>query len=52
MKDHPFVDGNKRIAAAMFLWFLERNGILYPRPGEKDVLVNTTTQLLCDGGDD
>ncbi len=28
VKDHPFVDGNKRIAAALFLWFLERNGVL------------------------
>ncbi len=28
VKDHPFVDGNKRIAAALFLWFLERNGAL------------------------
>ena len=28
IKNHPFTDGNKRIAAALFLWFLERNGIL------------------------
>jgi len=28
-KDHAFVDGNKRIAAALFLWFLEKNGVLY-----------------------
>ncbi len=29
MKNHSFVDGNKRIAAALFLWFLEKNGVLY-----------------------
>jgi len=29
VKDHPFVDGNKRIGAALFLRFLEKNGLLY-----------------------
>ncbi|MFM8950841.1 MAG: RhuM family protein [Bacteroidota bacterium] len=29
VKNHAFVDGNKRIAAACFLLFLSRNGILY-----------------------
>jgi prophage maintenance system killer protein len=28
VKDHPFVDGNKRIAASLFLWFLDRNQAL------------------------
>ena len=28
-KNHSFSDGNKRIAAFLFLYFLERNGILY-----------------------
>ena len=28
VKNHAFVDGNKRIAAALFLWFMERNGAL------------------------
>lgn len=28
-KNHSFVDGNKRIAAALFICFLESNGILY-----------------------
>jgi death-on-curing protein len=28
-KNHPFVDGNKRVAAAVCLTFLERNGLLY-----------------------
>jgi len=34
VKNHAFVDGNKRIAAALFLWFLERNGILIDAAGE------------------
>ena len=28
-KNHSFVDGNKRIAASIFLYFLDRNNILY-----------------------
>jgi death-on-curing family protein len=35
VKNHAFVDGNKRIAAALFLWFLERNGILVNSAGER-----------------
>lgn len=34
VKNHAFVDGNKRIAAACFLLFLEQNGILYTSTGE------------------
>ncbi len=34
VKNHAFVDGNKRIAAACFLLFLERNGILFNSTGE------------------
>lgn len=34
VKNHSFIDGNKRIAAACFLYFLERNGLLYQKPGE------------------
>ncbi len=33
VKNHPFVDGNKRIGAALFLWFLEKNGALYLADG-------------------
>ncbi len=29
VKNHSFTDGNKRIAAALFLWFLEKNRLLY-----------------------
>jgi hypothetical protein len=37
IKDHPFVDGNKRIGAALFLWFLEKNGVLYHANGTKRI---------------
>ncbi len=36
-KDHAFVDGNKRIAASLFLWFLEKNGVLYLSEGERRI---------------
>jgi prophage maintenance system killer protein len=35
VKNHSFVDGNKRIAAALFLWFLEKNRMLYQADGSK-----------------
>ena len=28
-KNHSFFDGNKRIAAMMFLYFLDKNGVLF-----------------------
>ncbi len=34
VKNHAFVDGNKRIAAACFLLFLERNGLLHTNSGQ------------------
>ncbi|MEM7659118.1 MAG: RhuM family protein [Bacteroidota bacterium] len=34
VKNHAFVDGNKRIAAACFLLFLQRNGMLYQESGQ------------------
>ena len=34
-KNHSFSDGNKRIAATLFLWFLNNNGILYREDGSK-----------------
>ena len=34
-KNHSFFDGNKRIAATVFLYFLDRNGILYDDQGNK-----------------
>ena len=35
VKNHAFVDGNKRIAAALLLWFLDRNGVLVNNAGER-----------------
>jgi prophage maintenance system killer protein len=37
IKDHPFVDGNKRIGAALFLWFLEKNEALYRPDGTRRI---------------
>ena len=34
VKDHPFLDGNKRIAAALFLYFLDRNSALFTETGK------------------
>jgi prophage maintenance system killer protein len=34
-KNHSFTDGNKRIAAAMFLYFLDRNSLLIDSEGNK-----------------
>ena len=34
-KNHSFLDGNKRIAAACFLYFLNENGLLYSASGDK-----------------
>ncbi len=45
VKNHSFVDGNKRIAASIFLWFLERNGILYKEDGSKRIADNALVAL-------
>lgn len=37
VKNHSFVDGNKRIAATLFLWFMQNNGILYRPNGTKRI---------------
>ncbi len=45
VKDHPFTDGNKRIASALFLWFLEKNGALYLPGGERRIGPETLVAL-------
>ena len=45
IKNHSFVDGNKRIAAAIFLWFLDSNKILYKSTGEKRIADNALVAL-------
>ena len=44
-KNHSFSDGNKRIAAMLFLWFLSNNGILYGADGNKRIGNNTLVAL-------
>ena len=44
-KNHSFSDGNKRIAAFLFLWFLEKNGILYREDGSRLIDNNTLVAL-------
>lgn len=45
VKNHSFSDGNKRIAAMLFLWFMEKNGILYGQDGLKRIAGNTLVAL-------
>ena len=44
-KNHSFSDGNKRIAATLFLWFLNENRILYRPDGSKRLPGNTLVAL-------
>ena len=45
VKNHSFVDGNKRIATTLFLWFLENNGLLYHSDGTKRIGDNALVAL-------
>lgn len=45
IKDHPFSDGNKRIGAFMFIWFLEKNKHLLKKSGELKINDNALTAL-------
>jgi prophage maintenance system killer protein len=44
-KNHSFIDGNKRIAAFIFLYFLDRNGILFDLSGRKIIDDNALVAL-------
>ena len=44
-KNHSFSDGNKRIAATLFLWFMNNNGILYNADGTKRIADNTLVAI-------
>ncbi len=44
-KNHSFTDGNKRIAAFLFLYFMDRNGILYDDSGRKRIADNALVAL-------
>jgi death-on-curing family protein len=45
IKDHPFIDGNKRIASFLFIYFLDKNDYLYRPSGEKKINDNALTTL-------
>ena len=45
IKDHPFVDGNKRIASFLFIYFLDKSDFLYRKNGEKKINDNALTAL-------
>ncbi|MFH2140865.1 MAG: Fic family protein [Bacteroidota bacterium] len=44
-KNHSFADGNKRIAAFIFLYFLEKNGLLLDHSGRKRIPDNALVAL-------
>ena len=45
VKNHAFVDGNKRIGAFLFIWFLDSNGLLYRKDGTKRLADNALVAL-------
>ena len=45
VKNHSFVDGNKRIAAALFLWFMEKNAMLRREDGALRIANNALVAL-------
>ncbi len=45
IKDHPFTDGNKRVGSFAFIYFMERNGLLYRPNGERKINDNTLVAL-------
>ena len=46
VKNHSFVDGNKRIAASCFLYFLDRNKMLYDNKTNKPIIDSATLFAL------
>lgn len=45
IKDHPFSDGNKRIASFLFVYYLDKNNFLYKKSGERKINDNALTSL-------
>ena len=45
IKNHPFSDGNKRIGAFMFIWFLEKNKHRFKKSGELKINDNALVTL-------
>ena len=45
IKNHPFSDGNKRVGAFLFIWFLEKNKHRFKKSGELKINDNGLTAL-------
>ena len=45
VKNHSFIDGNKRIAAAVFLRFAEKNNMIYDKDGNKRIADNALVAM-------
>lgn len=45
VKNHSFLDGNKRIAAAIFIYFMQKNSILFRKDGSKKIADNTLVAI-------
>jgi len=45
IKDHPFIDGNKRIASFLFIYFLDKNNYLFRESGERKINDNALVVL-------
>ena len=45
VKNHSFIDGNKRIAAAVFIYFMNANNLLYSEDGNKRIANNTLVAI-------
>ncbi|WP_281699525.1 virulence protein RhuM/Fic/DOC family protein [Cetobacterium somerae] len=46
VKNHSFLDGNKRIAAAIFIYFMQKNDILFREDGSKKIADNTLVAII------
>jgi prophage maintenance system killer protein len=46
VKDHPFADGNKKIAAILFVYFLNKNNFLFDENHEIKISENTLVTLI------
>jgi len=45
IKNHPFTDGNKRIGAFLFIWFLDKNKHRFKKSGELKINDNALVAL-------
>ncbi len=45
VKNHSFADGNKRIAAALFLWFMQKNNVLLKADGSRRIADNALVAI-------